>query len=201
MTFEGETSEHPANFREGAWWMGLLCSTRINQYHILHDIKNRNVMVPKEFNFLLLGNTINHRAGISSKAFPFEASSLSLTFRIQRYAASVRGYNPLRSEKFNEGTSDDKGEEEEKGDTGDEHVQGECIDYLSTFAHDLIEDRYYLDDDDSTDKFNSNRIDVCPWPNIDFDIVFHAVLPHTSREVNIPYIHLKKRGPHNSRNH
>ncbi|KAL2750227.1 hypothetical protein V1477_001546 [Vespula maculifrons] len=33
------------------------------------------------------------------------------------------------------------------------------------------------------------------------DIVFHAVLPHTSREVNIPYIHLKKRGPHNSRNH
>ncbi|KAL2750249.1 myb-like protein X [Vespula maculifrons] len=82
--------------------------------------------------------------------------------------ASVRGYNPLRSEKFNEGTSDDKGEEEEKGDTGDEHVQGECIDYLSAFAHDLIEDRYYLDDDDSTDKFNSNRIDVCPWPNIDF---------------------------------
>ncbi|KAL2750248.1 hypothetical protein V1477_001535 [Vespula maculifrons] len=33
------------------------------------------------FKGMLLGNTINHRAGISSKAFPFEASSLSLTFR------------------------------------------------------------------------------------------------------------------------
>ncbi|KAF7379319.1 hypothetical protein HZH66_014690 [Vespula vulgaris] len=59
-------------------------------------------------------------------------------------------------------------EEEEKRDTGDEGVQEECVDYLSTLAHDLIEDRFYLDDDDSTDKFNSNRIDVCPWPNIDF---------------------------------
>ncbi|KAL2720003.1 myb-like protein X [Vespula maculifrons] len=58
--------------------------------------------------------------------------------------------------------------EEEKRDTGDEGVQEECVDYLSTLAPDLIEDRYYLDDDDSTDKFNSNRIDVCPWPNIDF---------------------------------
>ncbi|KAF7380359.1 hypothetical protein HZH68_016224 [Vespula germanica] len=33
------------------------------------------------------------------------------------------------------------------------------------------------------------------------DIVFHAVLPHTLREVDIPYINVKKSGRHNSRNH
>ncbi|KAF7380375.1 hypothetical protein HZH68_016240 [Vespula germanica] len=59
-------------------------------------------------------------------------------------------------------------EKEEKGDKCDEDIQGECKDYLSTLAHDLIGDRFYLDADDSTDKFNSNQIDVYPWPNIDF---------------------------------
>ncbi|KAL2750255.1 hypothetical protein V1477_001498 [Vespula maculifrons] len=29
---------------------------------------------------MLLENTVNHRAGISSKAFPFETSSFSLPF-------------------------------------------------------------------------------------------------------------------------
>ncbi|KAF7380361.1 hypothetical protein HZH68_016226 [Vespula germanica] len=33
------------------------------------------------------------------------------------------------------------------------------------------------------------------------DIVFHAVISHTLREVDIPYIHVKKSGSHNSRNH
>ncbi|KAL2750287.1 hypothetical protein V1477_001491 [Vespula maculifrons] len=51
-------------------------------------------------------------------------------------------------------------EEEEGGDTGYEDGQGECKDYSSTLAHDLLDDRFYLDDDDSTDKFNSSQNDV-----------------------------------------
>nr|KAF7390434.1 hypothetical protein H0235_017596 [Vespula pensylvanica] len=59
-------------------------------------------------------------------------------------------------------------EKDKKGDTRYEDVQGECKDYSPTLADDLFDDRFYLDNDDSTDKFNSNHIDVCPWPNIDF---------------------------------
>ncbi|KAF7380379.1 hypothetical protein HZH68_016244 [Vespula germanica] len=51
-------------------------------------------------------------------------------------------------------------EEEEREDTGYEDIQGECKDYSSTFAHDLFDDRFYLDDDDSTDKFNSSQNNV-----------------------------------------
>ncbi|KAF7380371.1 hypothetical protein HZH68_016236 [Vespula germanica] len=48
-------------------------------------------------------------------------------------------------------------EEEEREDTRYEDIQGECKDYSSTLAHDLFDDRFYLDDDDSTDKFNSSQ--------------------------------------------
>ncbi|KAL2750293.1 hypothetical protein V1477_001497, partial [Vespula maculifrons] len=65
-------------------------------------------------------------------------------------------------------------EEEEGGDTGYEDGQGECKDYSSTLAHDLLDDRFYLDDDDSTDKFNSSQNDVlflsildCPLARMD----------------------------------
>ncbi|KAF7380384.1 hypothetical protein HZH68_016249 [Vespula germanica] len=79
-------SEDPPNFRGVARWKGLLHSKEINQYHVLHDRKNGNVMVRE------------------------------------------------------------KEEKEEKADTGDEDVQGECKHQFSTLAHDLMEDRFYLDD-------------------------------------------------------
>ncbi|KAL2750224.1 hypothetical protein V1477_001541 [Vespula maculifrons] len=113
---------------------------RLVKSHDRRSIVHLNCAVIK----VHLGNTINHRAGISSKAFPFETSKEDLRIDVEEE------------------------EEEEKRDTGDEGVQEERVDNLFTLAHDLIEDRYYLDDDDSTVKFNSNRIDVCPWPNIDF---------------------------------
>ncbi|KAL2750263.1 hypothetical protein V1477_001506 [Vespula maculifrons] len=122
-------------------------------------------------------------------------------------------------------------EEEEGGDTGYEDGQGECKDYSSTLAHDLLDDRFYLDDDDSTDKFNSRTIKgftdlfhiyvtlTSLFHQIKLsnhllklkiddmlnqsskDTVFDAASPHTLRTVDIPYINVKKSGPHNSRNH
>ncbi|KAF7380367.1 hypothetical protein HZH68_016232 [Vespula germanica] len=51
-------------------------------------------------------------------------------------------------------------EKEEKADTGDEDVQGECKDYLSTLAHDLMKDRFYLDDiKEKTENIIENRKD------------------------------------------
>ncbi|KAL2746067.1 myb-like protein X [Vespula maculifrons] len=48
------------------------------------------------FNYAAIkGNTINDRAEINSKTFPFETSFFSLTYS---YASSLRGYNRLRSE-------------------------------------------------------------------------------------------------------
>nr|KAF7390433.1 hypothetical protein H0235_017595 [Vespula pensylvanica] len=51
-------------------------------------------------------------------------------------------------------------EKEEKADKGDDDVQGECKDYLFTLAHDLMEDRTYLDDNkEKTDNDIENRKD------------------------------------------
>lgn len=56
-------------------------------------------------------------------------------------------------------------EEEENGDTEDEEVQGKANLYILDYSFD---DRYYLDDDHSTNKFNSNQNDVCLCPILDF---------------------------------
>ncbi|KAL2750256.1 hypothetical protein V1477_001499 [Vespula maculifrons] len=50
-------------------------------------------------------------------------------------------------------------EKKEKADKGDEDVQGECKDYLSTLAHDLMEDRFYLDIEEKTENDIENRND------------------------------------------
>ncbi|KAF7380344.1 hypothetical protein HZH68_016209 [Vespula germanica] len=63
-------------------------------------------------------------------------------------------------------------EEEKKGDTKDEEVQGKAKDYESIIIYDSFDDRYYLDDDHSTNKFNSNQNDVGLWPIIDFSNLY-----------------------------
>ncbi|KAF7380368.1 hypothetical protein HZH68_016233 [Vespula germanica] len=51
-------------------------------------------------------------------------------------------------------------EREEKADTGDEDVQDECKDYLSTLAQGLMKDRFYLDDiKEKTENDIENRKD------------------------------------------
>ncbi|KAL2719899.1 myb-like protein X [Vespula maculifrons] len=59
-------------------------------------------------------------------------------------------------------------EEEERRDTEDEEEQGKAKDYESIIVYDSFDDRYYLDDDHSTNKFKSNQNDVGLWPIIDF---------------------------------
>nr|KAF7390429.1 hypothetical protein H0235_017591 [Vespula pensylvanica] len=59
-------------------------------------------------------------------------------------------------------------EEEERGDTEDEELQGEAKDYKSIIVYDSFNDRYYLDDDHSTNKFNSNQNYIGLCPVIDF---------------------------------
>ncbi|KAL2719985.1 hypothetical protein V1477_021132 [Vespula maculifrons] len=51
-------------------------------------------------------------------------------------------------------------EEEERRDTEDEEEQGKAKDYESIIVYDSFDDRYYPDDDHSTNKFNSNQNDV-----------------------------------------
>nr|KAF7390425.1 hypothetical protein H0235_017587 [Vespula pensylvanica] len=102
----------------------------------------------------------NEWRGYVSVPLVSDFESMKATFK---YRYGAREYIASKDPKVSS-----SGEVEEKGDTGDEDVQGVLKDYLSTLAHDSIEDILYLDDDDSTDKINSNHIDVCPWPNIDF---------------------------------
>nr|KAF7390424.1 hypothetical protein H0235_017586 [Vespula pensylvanica] len=59
-------------------------------------------------------------------------------------------------------------EEEERRDTNNEEEQGKANDYESIIVYDSFDDRYYLDDVHSTNKFNSNQIDVGLCPIIDF---------------------------------
>ncbi|KAF7380483.1 hypothetical protein HZH68_016348 [Vespula germanica] len=59
-------------------------------------------------------------------------------------------------------------EGEERRDTENEEEQGKSNDYESIIVYDLFDSRYYLDDDHSTDKFNSNPNDVGLCPITDF---------------------------------
>ncbi|KAL2719992.1 LOW QUALITY PROTEIN: hypothetical protein V1477_021139 [Vespula maculifrons] len=59
-------------------------------------------------------------------------------------------------------------EVEEGRDTEDEEEQGKAKDYESIIVYDSFDDRYYPDDDHSTNKFNSNRNDVGLRPINDF---------------------------------
>lgn len=77
--------------------------------------------------------------------------------------------NGIGNDKERRGVLIDVEEEEEgKGDTEDEEVRGKASDYESIIVYDSFDDRYYLDDDHSTNKFNSNKNDVGLWPIIDF---------------------------------
>ncbi|KAL2711898.1 hypothetical protein V1478_018919 [Vespula squamosa] len=58
-------------------------------------------------------------------------------------------------------------EEEEKEKEEEEEVEGEGKDYEPILVYNSIDDKFYLGNDDSRDKFNSNQNDVGVWPIID----------------------------------
>ncbi|KAL2729309.1 myb-like protein X [Vespula maculifrons] len=56
---------------------------------------------------------------------------------------------------------EEKVEEKEKEEEAkEEEVQDKDKDYKPTLVYDSIDDRFYLDNNDSKDKFNSNQNDV-----------------------------------------
>nr|KAF7404471.1 hypothetical protein H0235_015165 [Vespula pensylvanica] len=61
-----------------------------------------------------------------------------------------------KKEKKEEEDEEEKVEEKEKK----EEVQDKGKDYEPTLVYDSIDDRFYLDNNDSKDKFNSNQNDV-----------------------------------------
>ncbi|KAF7379414.1 hypothetical protein HZH66_014785 [Vespula vulgaris] len=81
-------------------------------------------------------------------------------------------------------------EVEEGRDTEDEEEQGKAKDYESIIVYDSFDDRYYPDDDHSTNKFNSNRNDVGLRPINDFanhdlnSIIFNTLnMRHPKRNI------------------
>ncbi|KAF7380347.1 hypothetical protein HZH68_016212 [Vespula germanica] len=83
------------------------------------------------------------------------------------------GKSGIRNDKERRGMLIDvEEEEEERRDTENEEEQGKANDYQSIIVYDLFDSRYYLDDDHSTNKFNSNQNDVDFWPIIDFSNLY-----------------------------
>ncbi|KAF7380369.1 hypothetical protein HZH68_016234 [Vespula germanica] len=90
-------------------------------------------------------------------------------------------------------------EKEEKGDKGDEDVQG-TIKGLTDLFHINVTLTSLFHQIKLSNHLLKLKIDDM-LNQSSKDIVFHAPLPDTLREVDIPYTNVKKRGRHNSKNH
>ncbi|KAF7380386.1 hypothetical protein HZH68_016251 [Vespula germanica] len=189
ITVDSAPSQHIKSI--GTAFASVLSSASLEEFTNRTFVRSHDRPSIVHSNYAVIkGNTVNHRAGISSKAFLFETSSLSLTFpryHVQyrvRQLIDIKGQGKEEDKSYNGhehkpsrdryhiyfnamgeigNVKDNPGaikkdskkedllihveeEKEEKADTEDEDVQGECKDYLSTLAHDLMENRFYLDD-------------------------------------------------------